>query len=319
MPYTKPDSQTAFCSAGPNNINWLFEFSETPLKMKYRMFKVASTSPRYALMIALFVSVGFGFYWGMVLDVYVSFLPLLLFVFSFIFAILFMWTIVILRFLLPLSEQQDRYRVLLACLESITMLGLVVSICSVVGLRSQHSCASHSLSDIWTCYLDSSHAVVGDVSLILVSFPFILSIGFPFVPYFVVIISLLIAAGCLLTVLVSLDILGASTFVIISILFNIFLLIFTRLQSMELFLYLIKYYGMVEERIDYENQLSKTLNDEMRNLIASVSHDIKSVSFSVLFSFSFCLFLSFLVSFFFSFLLFSASFCVYSWFRRIER
>jgi hypothetical protein len=291
---TRVTSQTACFDAGANSINLLFEFYEVPLKVKYRMFKIASTSPRYALFIACLITAGFLFYWGMVLSVYSSVLPLLLFAFSFIFAILLMWMIVFLRYRLPLSEQQDRYRVLLACLESVTMVGLVITTALVIVMRAQTHCTMQTFSNVWDCYPDSSsYSVLGDVSFILISFPFILSVGFPFVPYIIVMLCLLLGTVFVLTLFSYLNILSFMTFLIVTILFNIFLLVFARLQSMELFLYLIKYYHMIEERSNYEKQLTLKLNDEMRNLIASVSHDIKSVS-SLLYSSLIFVYLDFL-------------------------
>jgi hypothetical protein len=277
---TRLKSQTVCFDAGPNSINLFFEFYEVPLKDKYRKFKIASTSPRYTLFIASLITAGFSFYWGMMLSVYSSILPLCLFAFSFLFAILLMWLIVYLRYRLPISQQQDRYRVFLGLLESVTMVGLVITTALVVIMRSQKShCTMHTFSNVWDCYPDSSsYAVLGDVSFILICFPFILSVGFPFVPYIIVMLCLLVGTVFVLTLFSYLNILSSMSFLIVAILFNIFLLVFARLQSMELFLYLIKYYRMVEERSDYEKQLTQKLNDEMRNLIASISHDIKSVS-----------------------------------------
>jgi hypothetical protein len=76
-----------------------------------------------------------------------------------------------------------------------------------------------------------------------------------------------------------------AVYITFAMLFNLFLLVFNRLQHMQLFIYCERFYHIVEEKAQQEKRMNDKLNDEMRNLIASVSHDLKSVGFSMLISY----------------------------------
>jgi signal transduction histidine kinase len=264
---------------GGTSFNCVLEFSDIALKEKYRVFRIASTSPRYALITSCFLTTGFIFYWVMALSEFSTLIPLLLFAFSAIFAIILMWTIVFLRYYIPLADQKYKYNDTLAWLESLTMLGLIITTGLIITMRSQRTCLGLSFREIWSCVPGSYfRGILGDISLVLVSFPFILSVAFPFVPYSIVLLSLGLGIVFLISLLIYIHALVPSTFIIVSILLNIFIVIFTRLQNMEMFLCLVRYYSLMEQQTHRERQLGQKLNDEMRNLIASVSHDLKSVS-----------------------------------------
>jgi signal transduction histidine kinase len=270
---------TFFETGDGTSFNCVLEFSDATLKEKYRVFRIASTSPRYALITACFLTFGFIFYWLLVLADYATLIPLLLFAFSAIFAIILMWTIVFLRYHIPMNVQKYQSRGILAWLESLTMIGLVITTGLVITMRSQRTCVGLSFQEIWSCVPGSYfRGILGDISLVLVSFPFILSVAFPFVPYSIVLFSLALGIVFLISLLIYVHALIPSTFIIVSILLNIFIVIFTRLQNMEMFLCLVRYYTLMEQQTQRERQLTSHLNDEMRNLIANVSHDLKSVS-----------------------------------------
>jgi signal transduction histidine kinase len=281
MPSPKRDQVYAGSSSKLNAINFGFEFIDKALREKYLIFRIASTPPVYTLFVASFLSAGCVFYWGMVLSDVASAIPVFLAVLSFIFAVLLMWLIVLLRYYQQsLQDQQYKYLKLLQWLEAIAMLGLVITTGFVVVARATRHCTSFNFVDIWSCvpFPESVHSIGGDIALILVSLPFILSVGFPCIPVFVTFLSLLIGILFLVALLIYLNNFVPSIFIIVAILLNLLVLVFSRLQNMQLFLYCEKYYHMVEEQAQQEKRMNEKINDEMRNLIASVSHDLKSVT-----------------------------------------
>jgi signal transduction histidine kinase len=281
MTNPKRDQVYAYSSKKLNAINYGFEFVDKALGEKYLIFRIASTPPLYTLLVASFLSVGCIFYWGMVLNDVASAIPVSLAIFSFIFAILLMWVIVFLRYYQQsLQDQQYKYLKLLQWVESVTMVGLVITTGFVVVARSSRHCTSFGFSDIWSCVPVPSHvlSIGGDIALVMVSLPFILSVGFPCIPVFVTFISLAIAIIFVISLLIYLNSFLPSTIMIVAILLNLLILIFSRLQNMQLFFYCEKYYHMIDEQAQQEKKMSDKINEEMRNLIASVSHDLKSVS-----------------------------------------
>jgi hypothetical protein len=277
------DAHTQLPQAPVNSdgISYGLEFKDPLIREKYFLFRTGSNSRQYVFSIACFFTAGYIFYWGLALHSFLAPVSVLLSVLSGFFSLLLMWVVVFLRYRFPIYELQTNYRNLLVLLESITMMGVVVTTGLVLTMRSTRYCTSTEFTEIWSCVPSYDiKRVPFDTSIFLLAFPFILSIGFPFVPGCIIFLSLFIGVAFLVALLIYLQSLVPSTTAIVLILFNIFLVIFSRLQHMELFLFTTKYYEVVKHQSQEQRDLAKKIRDEMRNLISSVSHDLKSVSFT---------------------------------------
>ena len=119
--------------------------------------------------------------------------------------------------------------------------------------------------------------VPADVGIILLFLPFIFSIIFPFISIRFIMMANLLS---IFFVVFTLSYNGADlsmTWAVIVTLLSIFLHAMYRLQSMELFLYTTRYYEILRDQSRQERRTAQKLNSEMKNLIASISHDLKSV------------------------------------------
>eukprot|EP01040_Poterioochromonas_malhamensis_P012226 gene12226-13369_t len=68
----------------------------------------------------------------------------------------------------------------------------------------------------------------------------------------------------------------AADWVTLNVLFSIFIMILYRVQSMELFFFTTRYYETIKRQSSEEREFAEKLSHEMRQLIASVAHDVKS-------------------------------------------
>jgi hypothetical protein len=292
------------------NFNYRMEFKDDELNNQYYVFRTASTSPTFALGVALFVLISFLIYWPFVYLTYTSPISITLGCVSFIFGIVLFWILIYLRCFIPLAKQQTEYRALIVTLESVVSIGIVLTCGLVMVMRSLRRCPSQAFKDRWACapsYENKNIPV--DIPVVLLFCPLIFSVIFPFMSFAVVYISEAVAISISVFCLIYRDAYGSAVQIALLIGLGLFLLIVYRLQQMELFLYTTKYYEALEEQSRQERRMAKRLSNEMQCLISSVSHDLKSVSsfFRVLF---FCL--CFDCFLFLSSSIFLASFCFHS-------
>eukprot|EP01040_Poterioochromonas_malhamensis_P007072 gene7072-7635_t len=278
------DSDSSLKATGLTSC-WIFyshiglnlEFTDSIIRDQYYLFRVASTSPFFVLMIAILITFCYITYWTLVFNSFYSVPALILAIFSFIFAIIVLWLIAFLRLGKSLIEQQFAYRPILVALESLATLGITTTVGFVLVFRALRVCDHFNYDAIWACAPSSKcRGIPGDVSLVLLFFPYIFFVIFPFLSIYVVFISELIAFFFVIFCASFNSSYLSSSWIAVSIVISLFILVLYRLQSMELFLYTIKYYQVMKQKSANERRLAEKLSNEMRCLISSVSHDLKS-------------------------------------------
>jgi ABC-type multidrug transport system fused ATPase/permease subunit len=290
------------------NLNYHMEFNDDELKDQYYIFRTASTSPVFAFGVALFVLICFVIYWPFVYSVYISPISITLGCVSFIFGIVLFWILIYFRCFIPLAEQQTDYRAVIVTLESIVSIGVVVTCGLVLVMRSFRRCPSQNFEDRWSCSPGyDTHGIPGDIPFVLMFSPLIFSVVFPFMNFAIVYLCQALAIAITLFCLIYRQAYASAVYTALLIGLSLFLLIVYRLQQMELFLYTTKYYEALKEQTRQERRMAARLSNEMKCLISSVSHDLKSVRFQFLVLFyvhNFTVFSIFLIAL--------APFCVYS-------
>jgi hypothetical protein len=268
------------------NLNYQMGFKDGELNDQYYVFRTASTSPVFAFGVALFVLICFVIYWPFVYLVYISPISISLGCASFIFGIVLFWILLYLRCFIPLAEQQTEYRALIVTLESVVSIGIVVTCGLVLVMRSFRRCPSQAFEDRWACSPGYDvHGIPGDVPLVLMFCPLIFSVVFPFMNFAMIYICQAAAIAITLFCLIYRQAYASAVYTALLIGLSLFLLLVYRLQQMELFLYTTKYYEALKEQTRQERRMASRLSNEMKCLISSVSHDLKSVrlQFLVLF------------------------------------
>jgi hypothetical protein len=290
-----------------NTINYKLEFSDEKLNEQYFIFRTASTSPFFALGVAIFLLFVYVVFWSFVFRVWVHPYSLTIAAVGFVFSILLFWILIYFRFTIPLADQQMKCKTLLVTLATCVSVGTTVALGLVLLMRSLRRCPSADFSDRWSCTTGyGTGAIPSDVTVVLLFAPLIFSIIFPFLSFSTVYLCQFIAIGFVLGLLIALRGSGSSVHASLVIGLSLFILIVYRLQQMELFLYTTKYYQALKEQTKQDKMLATRLSNEMKNLISSISHDLKSVSLIV-----FTLKPNFMLKpFHFHNIL--ASFCVYS-------
>lgn len=261
------------------SITWQLEFKDKKLNEQYHLFKVASTSPILAAAIALVISLCFIAYWTLVLVTDITVYAIILTVVSFIFAVLLFWCLVHLRFTIPLAGQQTKYFCLFKALETFVTLGVILTLGFTFLMRSVRPCTSLAYSHIWACTPTSKcRGLPGDMAFVLLFLPFTFSAVFPFVSVKAQFLSLSIGVIFLIAVTINNNSIFAISWVVACILVSFSVLLFYHLQHMELFLYTTRFYEIRRQQAIIQRRLATKLKDEMRHLVSSVSHDLKSVS-----------------------------------------
>jgi hypothetical protein len=262
------------------NLNYRMEFKDGELNDQYYVFRTASTSPIFALGVALCVLICFVVYWPFVYLVYTNPISITLGCVSFIFGIVLFWILIYLRCFIPLAEQQTDYRVQIVTLESLVAIGVVVTVGLVLVMRSLRRCPSQAFEDRWACTPSyDSKNIPADIPFVLLFSPLIFSVIFPFMSFAIIYICEGLAIAIALFCLIYREAYGSAVHIALLIGLGLFILIVYRSQQMELFLYTTKYYEALKEQTRQERRMAARLSNEMKCLISSVSHDLKSVRF----------------------------------------
>jgi hypothetical protein len=262
-----------------NTINYKLEFSDEKLSEQYYIFRTASISPAFSFGVAVFLSVSCIIYWSFVFHAVFSPFVLIVALISLIFGVL-LWILVYLRFMIPLADQQFKRKPLLVRLSSWVSVGVSITLGLILVMRSLRRCPSMRFEDHWSCNPTyGTGTIPSDIALVLMFSPLVFSVVFPFLPFSVVYLCQFIATGFVGSTLIYLQAAGSTVHVSLLIVISLFMLFVYRLQQMEFFLYTTKYYQALKEQARQDKRIAARLSNEMKCLISSVCHDLKSVNF----------------------------------------
>eukprot|EP01040_Poterioochromonas_malhamensis_P010417 gene10417-11333_t len=260
-----------------HTISATLEFRDEEYREQFYLFRVASTSPIFAAIIAMYVTFTFIAFWTFFFHNYHTLPLIFLAIVSFLFTVALFWVVVYARSTVPVKSQQSIYKKWFVRAETSVTYGFTITTSCVALFRALQSCPSLSFEDIFSC--SAGKAVRGipiDITFIILSFPFIFYIIFPFLTIGHVFINMAIAITFTLSYTIYLRGYVAADWVVLNILFTVCVVVIYRLQAMELFLYTTKYYKIMKKQASEEVALAEKLSNEMRQLIASVAHDLKS-------------------------------------------
>lgn len=261
-----------------DQLNYRFEFKESSLRERYRLFKIASSSPLLTAIIAVLVFFSFITYWTLVLRNYHSIYPILLAIFSFFFAIVLFWLLIIGRFTISIAAQQTEYCSYFQILETIIMFGIIITLGLIHVMRNIRICDSLNYADIWACTPTAAcGSIPGDLSMLLLFSPFIFSTIFPFISFTALVIGLDIGIAFVIFGIVYHHSFVSWSWFAVTFILSHYALFLYRLQHMEIFLYTSKFYEIRRQQAIAQKRLAQKLKEEMKNLIACVTHDLKSV------------------------------------------
>jgi fatty acid desaturase len=259
-----------------DNINYNMEFMDGKVQEEFFNFRTASTPPIFSVGVAVFIFVGYVIYWVLVFRDYFAPFPVIIAVLSFIIAIPLFWILIYLRYMS--LEQQSKQRMLLILLESAVSLGMQITLGMIFVMRTLRRCESLTFLDRWSCNVGyDTYDIPSDVSFVLICIPLIFSVIFPYLPFVVIYVCEATGITFVIAMISYRQAYGSAVFVAVLIIFSLFLLFVYRLQQMQLFLFTTKYYNAVRTQERRERHIASHLTNEMRSLISSVSHDLKSV------------------------------------------
>ncbi len=271
------DSAVKNCWSFAQQVSFRLEFREKRLRKQFYLFRVASTSPLVGIIIAVFVTITFICFWTLFfLNVHT--LPLIfLAIVSFIFSVALFWVVVYSRVVISVKAQQSIYRKYFILGETLVTYSFTLTTCLVALFRAFNTCSSLSFVHIFSCSTGRSfHDIPMDITFIILNFPFIFYLIFPFLTIGHALINLAISIVFTLFYTIYFESYVAADWVILNVLFSVFIMLLYRMQSMELFFFTTRYYEMIKNQSSEERALAEKLSHEMRQLIASVAHDLKS-------------------------------------------
>lgn len=271
-------------SSADEKISYWFFFSDPLLARYYCSFKITSTPYTYTLWMMIGFICYFLIYWTLVIlanpDPFAYGLISLTVVIA-----IFPITLVCLlrkkshRHAAERSPKEPVQR-RIAWLESCTVLGFVIVFSLIHIMRSYNGpCPTENYAEIWHCLPAlASLSIVSETVLILLMLPLLFSIILPHVHFTIILISMFISIGVAAITSGLLQASGSATWVFFLIIFLLVIQFFYQRQHMELFLYTWRYQQSIQARERDRRMQETKLATEMRNMVASVSHDLKSVS-----------------------------------------
>ena len=194
-------------------------------------------------------------------------------------------SIVMLHFSSVVEEEKElipssRKRFLKA-VESCVVLGYTVTFCMIQVMKLVHGqCPPEhqSLLSFWHC-LPALHAgsVISDTIFLMLVMPSLFSIIFPLVDMYVIQISMTIGAIVSIVFAAAMHATSSITWIACTILFSWLVVYFYHIQRQELFHYVQRYQTELKEKERIKEHQEKIVSDRMQNMIACLSHDLKSV------------------------------------------
>lgn len=256
------------------------EFRDLSVRKQYLSFKTATTSPSHLLVFSAIVTFLLLSYWSMVFQTHISFISVSLCIFSLAFFVLSLWIIVYCRLKFSVDYQNTHLRNIFKYLESFTVIGCSLSIATIIVMRiARGPCDSLNFVDSWSCVGSSDCVRSPNESLfILLTLPFAFSLVFPFVPMQIIFSTLLFGDVVAVAIIAYQKNLVAVLLTLLTMTFATTALYLHQLQHLKLFLYIRRYYNAMEFQVQEHERNAQQLNNEMRCLIASISHDMKTVS-----------------------------------------
>jgi hypothetical protein len=260
-----------------DNINYHMEFTDEKVQEEFFNFRTASTPPIFSVGVAAFVFVGYVIYWALVFRDYFAPFPVIIAALSFIFAIPLFWILIYCRYRAPIGQQSNQ-RMTLILLESAVSLVIQITVGLILIMRTVRRCESLTFLERWSCNVGyDTYDIPSDIAFVLIFIPLIFSVIFPYLPFAVIYVCEIIAIAFVIAMLSYRQAYGSAVFVVVLIIFSLFLLFVYRLQQMELFLFTTKYNTAVRRQERRERHIASHITNEMKSLISSVSHDLKSV------------------------------------------
>jgi hypothetical protein len=260
-----------------DNINYNMEFTDAKVQEEFFNFRTASTPPIFSVGVAVFIFVGYVTFWVLVFRDYFAPFPIIVAIFSFIIGIPLFWILIYLRYRPPICQQPNQ-RILLILLESVVAVGIQITVGLILVMRTLRRCESLTFLERWSCNVGyDTYNIPSDVAFVLICIPLIFSVIFPYLPFVIIYVCEIIGIAFVIAMLSYRQAYGSAVLVALCIVFSLFLLFVYRLQQMELFLFTTKYYNAVRAQERRERHIASHLTSEMKSLISSVSHDLKSV------------------------------------------
>jgi hypothetical protein len=260
-------------------INFFYmKFIKPWEQMEYEEFRIASSSPIYLTVVSFSSVLLFVIYWLIVFAITPSYYAIVICCFSFL-CLLTMWVITSFRWLIPLQKQQYSMKSFFIFIESLTMVGYSVSLGVFLLFRSLFPCPmDFSFARKWLCISSKSCSTIPyDLTILLMILPLIYSGIFPFPSMHITLLCCVIDILFVLIAFSFCNIIRGIPFLLLGITVAI-ITVYSRFQNMELFYSVTQYYKMESERKEEKLRLIKTADDEMKNLIHWITHDLKSVS-----------------------------------------
>lgn len=269
-----------------HELTGLFNFRDSQLSNEYLRFKIASTPYSYVTITTALLSCYLLFYWLMVLMQHAEVFSITLAVLTVCLAIIPLWMIVFIRFQYTSAKQESEQpsdskgMQALRVLECYAVIGIVATFSLIQIMRySNGPCTESDFLNIWYClpFLKCS-SIFSETIQFLSIFPLLLLIIMPYVS-FVVIVLVFISAMAIIAVSAALASAPKSMiWITCTVIFDSILLYFYQRQQIQLFLFTKRYKQIVEVRERDRNNRATKLAEDTRNMVASISHDLKSVS-----------------------------------------
>jgi hypothetical protein len=260
-----------------DNVNYNMEFTDGKVQEEFFNFRTASTPPIFSVGVALCIFVGFVAYWVLVFRDHFAPFPIIVAALSFVVAIPLFWILIYCRYRPPIFQPSNQ-RMTLILLESAVSLGMQITLGLILVMRTLRRCESLTFLDRWSCNVGyDTYDIPSDIAFVLICIPLIFSVIFPYLPFVIIYVCEAIGITFIIAMLNYRQAYGSAVFVAVLIIVSLFLLFVYRLQQMELFLFTTKYYTAVRAQEHRERHIASHLTNEMKSLISSVSHDLKSV------------------------------------------
>lgn len=273
-------------SAEQEAVDWCFHLKDASLAYNYTQFKIASTPCTYAIITATALTAYLLFYWTLVLTQHPDSFTISTAVITFIFAVIPLWVICAMRLQFLTSHEESeqpkhsRIGVWLRYLESFTALGFILAFSLMHIMRvSNGGCHATDYLHVFHCLpIYKCSSIFSETLQMLLMIPLLFCIIFPYVSYLLIVTCYILAVLVLIATSIAANAAMSITWNLSTILFFAIILYVYQRQHLQLFFYIQRYQGIVGARERDRRTRATKLAQETRNMIANISHDLKSVS-----------------------------------------
>ena len=143
-------------------------------------------------------------------------------------------------------------------------------------------CEDLNFSHMWYCLpFLGCNTIFSETLHLMMILPLIFLIVFPYVQFYIIIIAYIGSVITALVIAVVTEASQSALWIICNVLSYAIVLYIYQRQHLQLFLFTKRYQRIVDARDRDRRSRDMKLAEEMRNMVASISHDMKSVSYNI--------------------------------------